>query len=114
MTTFKENLQAINKNTQQLNHAIKEVERILIQLRDCWEVQRDFVWGLQELDPGGKAALSLVALTGRINGGFLALEEMGVIPGRDAFNEEITQQEADELMDLDPRETPEEHKEEQA
>ena len=29
-------------------------------------------------------------------------------------NEEITQQEADELMDLDPRETPEEHMEEQA
>ena len=115
---MKENLQAINKNTQQLHHAIKEVERILIQLRDCWEDQRDFVWNVldsnAQLEKSGKVTLSLVAGTSRINGGFLALEEMGVIPGRDAFNEEITQQEADELMGLDPRETPEEHKEEQA
>ena len=89
---MKENLQAINKNTQQLNLHIKEVERILVQLRDCWEDQRDFVWNVldsnAQLEKSGKVTMSLVAGTSRINGGFLALEEMGVIPGRDAFNDE--------------------------
>ena len=92
---MKENLQAINKNTQALNLHIKEVERILIALRDCWENQRDFVWDClntrdsgYNLHPEGKITTSFVTGTNRINGYFLALEEMSVIPGRDAFNEE--------------------------
>ena len=52
---MRDNLQAINKNTQELNEHIKEVERLLRQLRDCWEDHRDFVWAVMDdnnvLDP---------------------------------------------------------------
>ena len=55
---MRDNLQAINKNTQLLNERIKEVERLLSQLRDCWEDHRDFVWSVMDhnnvLDPAGR------------------------------------------------------------
>ena len=91
---MRDNLQAINKNTQLLNERIKEVERLLRQLRDCWEDHRDFVWSVMDhnnvLDPAGRPALSIVASTGRLNSGFEALKALGVLSERVARCEECS------------------------
>ena len=77
---LRETTRTIHTDAMRLSEHLSRVEELLVSLRGCWIDYRDFVWGMQELDPGGKAALSLVAATGRMNSTFAALEEAGMLP----------------------------------
>lgn len=77
---LREASRTIHTDSMRLSEHLSRVEELLVSLRECWIDYRDFVWGMQELDPGGKAALSLVAATGRMNSTLAALEEAGMLP----------------------------------
>lgn len=83
---MKDNLQAINKNTQQLNECAKEVEHVLKFLRDDFEEFRDRSFAalsVSSIDQGSWIMLRLGQLSGKLNGYMEELQCHGVMPRKE-------------------------------